>query len=374
MSNDAGTAENKSDHDAARHEPRSPIRVALGFPPFHERRFLDRIADLEGIEAEILPIDPDAPWATTPAEEPFAEPPPWATSVAAEREAVLARCDVLTTLHAPDRLFERAPNLVWLQACGAGVEQFATAGLDSSRVTLTNCSGVSAGSMSEWVIGRLLQVWKRFREADGYQSQHAFERSYGRTFAGSTIGIIGLGGIGQAVALRARALGCRTLGLRRSARPGDTSEHVDELFPSEGLHELLGRSDAVVVAAPATADTHHLIDAAALAAMPRHAVLVNVARGSLVDEKELVRVMQEEPLAAAVLDVFDPEPLEASSPLWDLPGVYVSAHSSVSVDRYMDDVFDFFLANLERFRDGEPLRNVVDTRSLGFEEPERGER
>ena len=123
----------------------------------------------------------------------------------------------------------------------------------------------------------------------------------------------------------------------------------------------------MIVSAPATAETHHLIDAEALAAIPRSAVLVNVARGTLVDETELARVMRDDPLAAAVLDVFDPEPLDAGSPLWDLPNVYVSAHSSVSVDRYMDDVFELFLDNLRRFREGDELRNVVDQEAHGFE-------
>jgi len=346
---------------------RGPIRVCLGFPPFAQEKYLERLAALDGVEASVLPIDPGADWAVEAASHPYPEPPPWATSVAAEREAILAEAHVLTTLHTPDRLSERAPNLRWIQGAGAGVEQFATAGVAQNRVVLTNCSGVSAGSMSEWVLGRLLQVWKRFREADEFQQAHQFERSYGRTFAGSTIGIVGLGGIGKAVASRVRALGCRTLGLKRSARPGDSSEDVDELFSTDRLHELLSRSDAVIVSAPATAETHHMIDAAALAAMPRHAVLVNVARGTLVDEVELARVMREEPLAAAVLDVFDPEPLDPSSPLWDIPNVYVSAHSSVSVDRYMDDVFELFIDNLERFQKGGELRNVIDMGSLGFE-------
>ena len=130
---------------------------------------------------------------------------------------------------------------------------------------------------------------------------------------------------------------------------------------------MLGECDAVLIAAPATADTQHLIDAKALAAMPRRAVLVNVARGSLVDEAELARVMRDEPLAAAILDVFDPEPLDPASPLWDLPNVYISAHSSVSVDRYMDDVFELFFDNVKRYRAGEPLRNLVDMKVLGFE-------
>ena len=345
-----------------------PLRICLGFPPFADEKYLERLAALDGVEAKVLPINPGANWAVEPANDPYPEPPPWADSVAAEREAILAESHVIAALHAPDRLAERAPNLRWIQGAGAGVEQFSTAGVDQDRVVLTNCSGVSAGSMSEWVLGRLLQVWKRFREADEFQTGHRFERSYGKTFAGSTIGIVGLGGIGKAVAVRARAMGCRTLGLKRSAKPGDTSEDVDELFSTDRLHELLAQSDAVVVSAPATAETHHMINAAALAAMPRHAVLVNVARGTLVDQAELIRVMQsEDPLAAAVLDVFDPEPLEASSPLWDIPNVYISAHSSVSVDRYMDDVFDFFYANLQRYLAGQDLENVVDMKSLGFE-------
>jgi phosphoglycerate dehydrogenase-like enzyme len=222
--------------------------------------------------------------------------------------------------------------------------------------------------MAEWTVGRLLQVWKRFREADDAQGRHAFERTYGRTFAGSTIGIVGLGHIGRAVSKQVRALGCSVLGLKRSARPGDVSEDADRLYAPEQLHEMLALCDAVVVAAPASPDTHHLIDAKALAAMQSHAVLVNVARGSLLDEEALAEAMREGRIGAAVLDVFDPEPLPEGSPLWDLPGVYVSAHSSVSIDRYMDDVFDLVLENVRRHVAGKPLENLVDMEALGFEE------
>lgn len=343
------------------------LRVCVAFTPLTAPHYFERLRSIPGVEPIALPIDADGDWLSVSPGEPHPEPPPWARSVAREREQALASAHVLMALHTPDRLAERAPQLRWVQGAGAGVEQFGKAGLAKDRVVLTNCSGLSSGSMAEWVIGRLLQVWKRFREADDFQTAHDFKRSYGRTFAGSTIGIVGLGHIGRAVAVRARALGCRVLGLRRTVRPGDTDPDVDQLFPNAALHEMLPLCDAVIVAAPATAETYHLIDARALAAMPRRAVLVNVARGTLVDEKELARVMKEEPLAAAILDVFDPEPLDPGSPLWDLPNVYISAHSSVSVDRYMDDVFDFFFENVRRFRAGEPLQNVVDMKSLGFE-------
>ena len=345
----------------------SPLIVCLGFPPFAEAKYLERLRGLEGVEPVVLPIDPDADWGPETAHVAYPEPPPWATSVARERESILARAHVLMTLHTPDRLSDRAPNLQWIHGSGAGIEQFAQAGVAQDRVVLSNSAGVSATSMSEWVIGRLLQVWKRFRRLDEFQSAHRFDRSYGRTFSGSTIGIVGLGHIGRAVASRARAFGCRTLAIRRSACPGDESPDVDGLYPPTELHAMLAECDAVVIAAPASPETHHLIDAAALRAIPRHAVLVNVARGSLVDEQELARVMRKEPLAAAILDVFDPEPLDPSSPLWDIPNVYISAHCSISLDRYVDDVFDQFFDNLERFLAGEQLKNTVDMKSHGFE-------
>lgn len=344
-----------------------PLVVCLGFPVFHDARYVERLRALDGVEPVILPVDPGGDWAGVAPGEPHPEPPDWARGQAEARRAALVRANVLVALHTPEGLLERAPDLRWIQGIGAGVEQFARAGATRERVVVTNASGVSAPSMAEWVVGRLLQVWKRFRETDEFQQRHEFTRSYGRTFAGSTIGIVGLGSIGCEVSRRVRAFGCRVLGLRRSARPGDTSEHADALYGPDQLHEMLGECDAVVVAAPATPETKHLIDAKALAAMPAHAVLVNVARGSLLDEAALAEAMRQKSIAAAVLDVFDPEPLAPESPLWDLPGVYISAHSSVSIDRYMDDVFDLVFDNIQRQLAGQPLRNVVDMETLGFD-------
>lgn len=344
-----------------------PLIVCLGFPPFHQADRLERLRGLPGVEPVVLPIDAGGEWATVSPAEPFPEPPPWAEGVAAERRDALARAHVLFTLHVPEKLFEHAPELRWIQGAGAGMEQFASLGARQRGVLVTNASGVSSASMAEWVVGRLLQVWKRFREADAFQRRHAFERTYGSSVSGKTIGIVGLGAIGRAVSERLRVFGCRILGLRRGAAPGMVSEHADELFAPDRLHEMLARCDAVVVAAPAAPETRHLIDAAALDAMPAHSILVNVARGSLVDEDALATAMRKRSIAAAVLDVFDPEPLSPTSPLWDLPGVYVSAHSSVSVDRYMEDLFEFFVDNLERYQAGETLRNLVDLEALGFE-------
>ncbi len=343
------------------------VVVCLGVPVYLGEPYAERLRALDPrVEPVGLPIDPGGDWAGVSPAEPHEEPPHWASGVGAERRRALAEAEVLIALHVPRDLPALAPRLRWVQGMGAGVEQFAAAGLQRSGAQLTNASGVSAGSMAEWVLGRLLQVWKRFREADDHQRAHDFVRTYGRTFAGSTVGIVGLGHIGCAVADRVRALGARVLGLTRSARPGDRSAHVDTLYAPEQLHEMLALCDAVVVAAPATPESRHLIDARALASMRPDAVLVNVARGSLVDEAALVAALEDGRIAAAALDVFDQEPLSPDSPFWELPNVYVSAHSSVSVDRYMDDVFDLFVDNLSRYLKGEELRNGIDLQALGY--------
>jgi phosphoglycerate dehydrogenase-like enzyme len=343
-----------------------PIIVCLGYPALLAERYVERVHAIDPrIEVVGLPVDPDTDWVTVPPDQPHEEPPPWAVGQADERRRALARAEVLIQLHTPKDLMSLAPRLRWLQGIGAGVDQFAIAGVTRDQVFVTNASGVSAGSMAEFVIGRLLQIWKRFPEAEVHQRRHEYVRTYGRSFAGSVIGIVGLGNIGSAVARRARAMGVRVLGLKRSVSGGD-HEDVDGVFGPSQLHEMLAGCDAVVVTAPATPETHHLIDRAALAAMKPGAVLVNVARGSLVDESALIEALASGHLSAAALDVFEQEPLPADSPIWDIPNLWVSAHSSVSVDRYIDDVFDLFEDNLRRYVSGEPLRNTVDMASLGF--------
>ncbi len=347
--------------------PGDEVVFCLGYPALQAPGHVERLRALDPrVEVVALPVDPGSEWMSVPPKDPHDEPPPWALGVADARRRALARAEVLFALHAPKELMQLAPRLRWIQGVGAGVEQFAKAGVPRGRVVVTHASGVGSASMAEFVIGRLLQVWKRFREAERHQETHEYVRTYGRTFAGSTLGIVGLGSIGRAVAERARALGLRVLGLRRSATGGAGPDPADELYGPERLHEMLARSDAVVLAAPETPETFHLIDAAALAAMRPGSVLVNVARGSLVDEPALVAALTTGHVAAAALDVFEQEPLPPESPLWDLPNVYVSAHSAVSVDRYLDEVFDLFVDNAARYLRGEPLRNRVDMAALGF--------
>ncbi len=343
------------------------ISVCLGFPAFHSEAHLDALRAIHPrVAPELLPIDPGGDWLSYAPSEPHAEPPPWGASTAVERREALARAEVLVSLHTPADLMQLAPCLRWVQACGAGVDGWVAAGVAADRVVVTNMSGLGARSISEFVLGRLLQVWKSFRAIDENQKTHTWTPSYGKTFAGTTMGIVGFGAIGEEVARRARAFGVRVLGMKRSYRPGMTSELADELFGPSDLRRVLGECDSVVLAAPHTPETEGMFDADTFAAMKPGAVFVNVARGPLVVTSDLVETMRSGHLGAAILDVFEEEPLPGSSPLWDLPNTYVSPHGAVSVDRYAEDAFEFFVENVRRYVAGEPLRNAVDMKALGF--------
>jgi phosphoglycerate dehydrogenase-like enzyme len=181
----------------------------------------------------------------------------------------------------------------------------------------------------------------------------------GRLLAGCTIGIVGLGAIGTAVAERARPFGMRVIATRRRFVPGMTSPVADELLGPDGLDHLLAESDAVILAAPQTAETENLIGERELALMKPGSVLCNVGRGALVDETALLAGLADGRPAAAILDVTREEPLPSTSPLWDAPNVYLSPHSAAVNDGYFDAVLDLFVANLVRYVKDEPLLNEV---------------
>jgi phosphoglycerate dehydrogenase-like enzyme len=281
-----------------------------------------------------------------------------------ERRAMWADAEVVMALDLPKGIGALAPNLRWVQAIGAGIDHLHQIGLPD-RLVLTNAAGVAAVPIAEFVIARLLGVWKRFSDLDELQRAHTWQATFGRVFDASTVGLVGLGAIGGAVAVRARALGARTIGIRRSYQPGGTSPLCDELFGTDSLHEVLARCDAVVLSAPATPETENLFDTAAFAAMRAGAVFCNVARGSLVDEAALIDALERRHLGAAIIDVARAEPLPPDDPLWDAPNIYISPHSSASQDRYLESLFDLFADNLGRYARGEDLRNVVDL-SVGY--------
>lgn len=278
--------------------------------------------------------------------------------------AVWARADAALALDLPAGIGELAPGLRWVQAIGAGVDHLDACGLPAGCV-VTNAAGVAAAPIAEFVMGRLLAVWKRFPELDEQQTTHEWKPKFGTLVEGLSLGVIGLGAIGTAVAVRARAFGMTVIGTRRSYQPGQLHDAVDELRGTADLHDVLGRCDAVVVSAPGTAETENLFDAGAFAAMKPGALFCNVGRGSLVDEPALIAALASGHLGGAVLDVTRQEPLPPDDSLWSAPNVWISPHCSTSQERYTDKLLDLFADNLDRYTRGEELRNVVD-RAAGY--------
>jgi phosphoglycerate dehydrogenase-like enzyme len=247
----------------------------------------------------------------------------------------------------------------------AGLDHFTGAALGSD-VVVTNAAGVAALPIAEFVFGRILAVWKRFDELTEQQRRHEWTDTFGRSLAGSRMVVVGLGAIGTQVIRLAKAFGLHVVGVRRRPDVDDEAGRLaDEVVDNDRLLDVLPGADVVVIAAPATDETFHLIDAAALAAMGARPFVVNVARGSLIDQPALIDALRDGTVGGAILDVTDPEPLPPDSPLWDLPNVWVSPHSSSVLDGYMEAVVDLFVDNLRRYLSGEPLRNVVDRSTLG---------
>ncbi len=257
-------------------------------------------------------------------------------------------------------VFPLSPRLRWIHSRAAGIERLLFPALVESDVPLTNGKGVFSPSLAEFVIGAVLFFAKDFRRLVVNQAAGKWEEFAPETIEGRTLGIVGYGDIGKATAARARPLGMRVLALRR--RPGESRADplVDEVLPAEALPALLQRSDYVVVATPLTAETRHLLGRAELSHLKPSAVVINVGRGAVIDEPALVDALRQGRLKGAALDVFEEEPLPAGHPLWRMENVLVSPHCADQTKTWLRDASRAFLENLERFRRGEPLRNLVD--------------
>lgn len=259
-----------------------------------------------------------------------------------------------------------APRLRWIHSPAAGVGGMLFPDMLDSPVVITNSKGMSAETIAEHVLAVTLAMFRRLPHAFQSQarrewSQDAIASLGNRMIAGSRVLVVGLGGIGSAVARRMSLLGAHVIGIRRSAGRG--VDHVAELAGPRALHAHLPEADVVVVAAPHTRETRGLIAAPELAVMSSDAILVNVSRGALVDEPALVDALRAGRIAGAALDVFEDEPLPSESPFWTLPNVLVTPHTSGFRPDHWDAATDLFAENLRRFEAGEPLLNVVDKRA-----------
>ncbi len=285
-------------------------------------------------------------------------------------QALLGQADILFDFDQTHRedLPDLAPNVKWVQSTSAGIGQFVKRMGYATRmpdVVFTTASGVHAQPLAEFCLMTMLAFTKGLPRMMRDQTRKHWERYAGTDLSGRTLGIVGVGRIGTTVARLARPFGMTVLGVKRHIEGVDpASLHLDELHPIDALHAVLPRAEYLVLVTPHTGETEQLIGARELALLPEGAILVNIARGAVVDEPALVQALQSGHLGGAALDVFAAEPLPADSPLWDMDNVLVSPHSGSTSDRENGKLTDLFCENLKRFLAGEPLRNVLDTERL----------
>lgn len=272
-----------------------------------------------------------------------------------------------------DRLLVRAPRLTWVHSATSGVERALTPASRERGLVVTNARGVFSRPIAEYVLMMILAVSRRLPQLLELQRERTWQPLEGAELRDVTVGIVGLGSIGRAVAGLASGFGCRVVAVRRHAdvggpsrvAPGEGDPSIDELSLArvggpETLPELLAESDFIVLAAPLTTETEDMINAETLAQVKPGAWLINVARGRLVDERALIRALRDGHLGGAVLDTFRDEPLPPMSSFYDLSNVIVTPHTAWSSGRVLDRSVELFCDNLRRFAAGEALLNVVD--------------
>jgi phosphoglycerate dehydrogenase-like enzyme len=256
--------------------------------------------------------------------------------------------------------WDAAGDLRWIQSASAGVDGLLFPALIESHVVLTNARGVFDDAIAEWVVGVFALFAKDLLGIVDRQRRGEWLHRETERLADRRVLVAGVGPIGRAVARACGALGMRVRGVGRTARRGDDA--FETILGVDELAQAVRWADYVVDALPATTETHHVFGADAFAAMSDRARFVNVGRGSTVDEEALVRALQEGTIAGAALDVFEEEPLPATSPLWAMPNVIVSPHMSGDYAGWHETVVELFLENLERYLIGRPLMGVVDKR------------
>ena len=259
-----------------------------------------------------------------------------------------------------DRFVGRASRLRWIHSVPVGVESVLTPVVFLRGLTITNGRGVFDQPIGEYVMTMILATCRRLPALLELQRERTWQPIEAVELAETTIGLVGLGGIGCEVARLAAPFGPRIVAIRRSAGSGETPAGVRVLGGLEALPELMSVSDFVVLALPLTAETESAINDAALSRAKRGSWLINVARGALVDERALVRALRDGPLGGAILDAFREEPLAETSPLYRFPNCIVTAHTSWSSKAVLDRTLEVFCHNLRRYRAGERLDYVVD--------------
>jgi phosphoglycerate dehydrogenase-like enzyme len=261
-------------------------------------------------------------------------------------------------------VFLMCKDVRWVHSRSAGLDNVLFPELVSSHVPLTNGSGVFSQSLGEFSLAAILYFAKDFRRMIRNQVAGVWEQFDVEEIDGQTVGIVGYGDIGRAVAKRVRPMGMTVLAVKR--HPPQTADPlIDQFYPPEDLLKMLARCDYVVASLPLTPETHHMISDAQFAAMKPTAVVINVGRGPVIDEAAMVRALTARRIKGAGLDVFELEPLPPGDPMYRLENVLLSPHCADHTAEWLNQAMRFFLEQDRRFSNGEPLENVVD-KSLGY--------
>ena len=276
-------------------------------------------------------------------------------------ENALPEADIVIGLRGRiEQLAERAPQLKWIHATLAGVDRFFPLDWLPRGVAFTNNRGAHGAKAGEFVRMALGMLNSRMPGIIANQHAHRWQQLFSPRIAGKTALVVGLGDLGQAAAHAAKQLGLKVIGVSRSAKK---IRHTDAVHTPARLDALLPKADFVILAIPFTAQTQGLLSRARLDLMKPTAGLINIARAQVADYRALCGKLARGELAGAVLDVVDPEPLPAESPLWDTPNLVITPHVSCDdSDHYVDISLDLWFANLARFLQGKPLKNRVNSR------------
>ncbi len=276
--------------------------------------------------------------------------------------AGIGEVEYLFTLGPPRGHWSGASRLRLIQCLGAGVDDVLPAADLREDVVVANNRGMAAEPMSEFALTLVLALVKRLPFFVAAQQEREWRRALPGRVAGTTLGILGMGAIGQALAEKAAALGFRVVATQRTPKPHPI---VDQVFASTATHEALAQSDVVVLLLPLTDETAMSFGAAEFAAMKADATLVNLARGGIVDESALLDALVSEQIAGAIFDVFAQEPLPGDSPLWSAPNFWVTPHAAGGFPDLLEVAITRFADNVARVERGEPAHNQID-RARGY--------
>ena len=263
------------------------------------------------------------------------------------------------------KVFKLCPNLRWVHSRSVGLERTLFPEMIGSHVPLTNGTGVFSASLGEFVLGAIFYFAKDFRRMIRNQQAGIWEPFDVMPVSGQTVGIVGYGDIGWAIAERVRPLGMTTLAVKRHPSTLRDAGLVDQIYSPERRVEMLSSCDYVVVAAPLTSETRGMIGKPEFASMKPSAVVINVGRGPVIDEPALINALAVGQIKGAALDVFDQEPLPDGHPFYKLENVLLSPHCADHTPDWHDQAVHFFIAQYERFQKGQELLNVVD-KELGY--------